>query len=611
MLRIPTAFVMAGLLVLVMGCATEAPPKPTVRYPTRPPKEVPGFLKGTIYEYTDTEGAQPFPISGWGLVVNLRDTGDSTAPSFVRDYIIRDMIKHGFGLTSQGMGDLAPSKVLADPRVAIVKVEGFIPPGTRKDQSFDAYVSALEGNRTTSLSHGQLLLMELRLNGTQTNNPQGSINVMGLAKGDILINPAYALSTEGAGTGARASMRTGVIPNGAVAKNDWPLMLRLRQADFRLSKAIERRIDQRFQGLGDAPKVQGGYGVAFAQDEGIVKVFIPRRVGGDWEHFMGVVNHLYLDDSPEFTARMARELADEAVKPNAPLLDISFGWEALGKGALPFVAPLTTHRSMEVAFAATRAAAYLGDAGALSNLVSIAQTRDNPFRLGAVQVMGAMPDSQSLRSSLRGLLKADQALVRIEAYRILADRADPSIYSKVIGQNKFILDVIPGGGSPLVYASRQGTPRLAIFGDQTAVAMPVVFTALDETLSIASDPENKVLTLFYRGRDVNQPVKVLSRPNLAELVARLGGESAEGEASLSFSYGEIVAMVQKLAGARRLTMNAADGAVAMATFMLQEAPAIERMIGEAPTVASGDPGTIPDFNPAPPTGAESVEGRPQ
>ena len=40
-----------------------------------------------------------------------------------------------------------------------------------------------------------------------------------------------------------------------------------------------------------------GYLVAEAKDEGRVEFYVPRSFGGDWEHFAGVVQHLFLDTS--------------------------------------------------------------------------------------------------------------------------------------------------------------------------------------------------------------------------------------------------------------------------------------------------------------------------
>ena len=41
--------------------------------------------------------------------------------------------------------------------------------------------------------------------------------------------------------------------------------------------------------------------------------------------------------NPSTAAAKARQLADEAVKPDAPLFDISYCWEGLGKVALPVI----------------------------------------------------------------------------------------------------------------------------------------------------------------------------------------------------------------------------------------------------------------------------------
>jgi len=74
--------------------------------------------------------------------------------------------------------------------------------------------------------------------------------------------------------------------------------------------------------------------------------------------FCRLVRHLFLNGSPEFAALKAKQLADEAVKPNALLQDISFCWEGLGKVAMPYVSPLLSNSSPDVAFAAARAGAF-------------------------------------------------------------------------------------------------------------------------------------------------------------------------------------------------------------------------------------------------------------
>src|SRR5687768_18593302 len=112
------------------GCArkpaTTARSEP--RFPSLPPKDVPDYLKGTVIERVDVANTGPKPVSGYGLVANLWGTGDSKASNATREYMVRVMEKRGFGSRNMGMEEITPERVLRDPRFAIVRVDGLIPP---------------------------------------------------------------------------------------------------------------------------------------------------------------------------------------------------------------------------------------------------------------------------------------------------------------------------------------------------------------------------------------------------------------------------------------------------------------------------------------------------
>src|SRR5206468_3247300 len=124
-------------------------------------------------------------------------------------------------------------------------------------------------------------------------------------------------------------------------------------------------------------------------------------------------------------------LADEAVKPDAPLLDISYCWEGLGKVSLNVIREreLMGSANPDVAYAAARAAAYLGDSSAPAALVKMATTPGHKFQVNAVQVLGSLQSSPEINEMLRPLLDSDQTLVRLEAYKMLARNGDNSIFS--------------------------------------------------------------------------------------------------------------------------------------------------------------------------------------
>jgi len=572
--------------MLLAGCDTTSskPPPIIPKHPDLGPKaNVPAFLHGSIYERVELGNTEPYPVSSYGLVVNLANTGDTTAPQAVREYISKEMYKHGFGQTTTGYKLVSPDRVLRDKSVAIVQVVGMLPPGVREGQSFDVYVSCLPNNRTTSLAGGKLYLTELKKDGANPRNPFGAVNVFGNAKGFIFVNPVYAMNHEPVPRGpAAASLRNGVILDGGLAVKDRPLFLQLRQPQSSVSRAIELRLTERFQNTH----------VAQAQDEGLVQIYVPARYGTDWEHFARLAMHVFLDSSPEFETIRSQQLLMEARKPDAPLEDISYCWEAIGARALNATAAVLADKNSppELTFAAARAAAYIGDptGAAPAALVQMARDATSPFQLNAVQTLGALPPSSTVNHMLRTLLDSDKSSIRIAAYQTLARNHDTSIVqSEVVtpreDHQKFVLDVVPCGGPPLIFATRSGIPRLAIIGTMPEITTPVMFSAMENRLTISSTSFGDNITIYYRpptpqsdtqvdDARAPKPVKMVSSTDIAQVVRRLGGWlTEEDDRPLDFSYSEVLAILQRLSDERRL-VSWHEGQSTAANFVLQEPP---------------------------------------
>jgi len=598
---------LVGIAGLIAGCA-EAPHKaPPPIWVGRPEKKVPDFMRGTIFEKVDLENTDPYPVSSYGLVVNLANTGDSTAPTAVLEYMRKEMEKRGMGSKVVPNAEyLTPDRVLHDKRVAIVQVTGLLPPGVRQGQMFDVYVSCLPNNRTTSLAGGKLWDTELKKDGANPQNPFGAVNVYGRADGFVFVNPAYALNRDPNARGSiKASLRNGVILDGGVAVFDRPLFLRLRKPQNSVARAIEQRLIDRFQDTH----------IAQAENEAIVQLYVPMHYNGDWEHFSQLAMHVYMENSPEFAAARARKLVTAAMQPGAPLEDISYCWEGLGTASLPVLAPVISDEKTppDVAFAAARAAAFIGDptGAAAAALLQMARNDQHPFQLNAVQALGSLPSSAAVNHMLRQLLDSEKSLVRIEAYKILARNHDGSIYSQLVtpqeNNQKFVLDIVPSHGQPLIYASSSGIPRIAIIGTMPDVATPVMFSALDNRLTISSTPEGRGISIFYRQPapvdSENQPhdiatpapVQMMSHPELSEVIARLGGVTAGEEAPLNFTYSEVLAIIQKLSDSHKLIAYQ-DGRPENAAFVMQEPPRVQESIYAAPSIDAGRP------NGAEPTG---------
>ena len=621
-------------LALSAGCGDAEKNRPSTtmpvsRYQSEGLRKVPEYLQATVYERADMWETSPYAISGYGLVAGLRATGDNSAiPQLVREYMIKEIQRGGFGSHNMGLQDLKPETILRDKRFAVVRVDGLIPPGAREESRFDVYVSALEESYTKSLSHGVLYTTDLRIMGANPRNPSGSVNIKAVAAGPVFVNPSYALlSGNSLDAAAQASLRYGVIMDGAVCRIDNPLVLRIRDPQFSTARAIERRINERFQNVADKTNAVGQYAMAAAQDDAVVKVFVPKSYHGDWEHFAGVVKHLYLKGDPGYLAQMAQKLADAAGQPDAPLENISFALEGIGSPAQAVLSKMMKDAKPEVAYAAARAEAFTSeDASEARNvLMAMARTPNHPFRVNAVRTLAAMlasKDDPETRQAVRQLINSENKYVRIEAYKALVQSHDSGVFTQPV-QEKFALDVLPSSGTPLIYVTRRGLPRIALFGMRQSVVTPVTYSALDARLTLTADKVDAPVTIFYRSEAISGDrstgvIRQESRADLANILARLGGDAAEDEKRLDFSYSDVVALLQSMHQTGKLVGKTMDGTEVPIDLVIEEdtgptrddvlsapqIPEVERLQSQgeeslAPKIPeTGSPATAPAAEPA-------------
>jgi flagellar P-ring protein precursor FlgI len=180
------------------------------------------------------EGVRDNPLVGYGLVVGLNGSGDSTQVKYSSQSVVNMLKQFGVKLPD---GQEAKNK-----NVAAVMVSAVFPPGYRRGQAIDITVSSLGDAK--SLRGGTLLLTQLRAADNE---------VYALAQGNLVVG---GLSASGK-SGSSVTVNTptgGRIPNGAIVEREIPtdfatrpqVLLRLRHPNFDTATNVVDAINRRF-----------------------------------------------------------------------------------------------------------------------------------------------------------------------------------------------------------------------------------------------------------------------------------------------------------------------------------------------------------------------------
>jgi len=220
-----------ALLAALAALAIDAGAAPAVN---KAALEQPLSRSQPLRNLVSVEGVRENPLVGYGLVVGLNGSGDSTQVKY-SSQSVTNMLKQ-FGVKMPD-GEEAKNK-----NVAAVMVSAVFPPGYRRGQAIDITVSSLGDAK--SLRGGTLLLTQLRAADNE---------VYALAQGNMVVG---GLSASGK-SGSSVTVNTptgGRIPNGAMIEREIPtdfstrpqVMLRLRHPNFDTATNVVDAINRRY-----------------------------------------------------------------------------------------------------------------------------------------------------------------------------------------------------------------------------------------------------------------------------------------------------------------------------------------------------------------------------
>ena len=193
-----------------------------------------GVLGARIKDLTELQGVRNNQLIGYGLVVGLNDTGDSTNNGITMQ-TVANMMEH--------LGVNLDREAVRVDNVAAVMVTADLPPFAKAGTEIDVLISSL--GDAESLSGGTLLRTPLL-------GPDD--NIYAVAQGPVIIG---GVSLKGAGGSVEKNHPTvGRIPDGGIVERevgfalpqDGRYVYHLREADFTTISRMVKVVNSSFQG---------------------------------------------------------------------------------------------------------------------------------------------------------------------------------------------------------------------------------------------------------------------------------------------------------------------------------------------------------------------------
>jgi hypothetical protein len=496
------------------------------------------IMSGTIGEITYLRGAQGLQVRGYGLVIDLPDTGGTNVRDFYQDYVGKE-IRRSKSANPDEWPEASANDIIESKKTAVVRVDGIIPAGAVRRRCFDVHVTAVDQD-STSIAGGILLPCDLRIFNPETPRLEGKIHAR--AEGRIFVNPFV-----GRGSKTNINPRTGRIIAGGVNKTDRRLSLVTMYKSYSKVRQVQSVINQRFSSeMHDKVAV----GVSATN----IKLHVPEDYFGREMKFVNLVQHLPLSESRQRQETQATRLLGMLAQPNAPWEDVALVLEGLGKPVLAIIQEHYTDTRQHVNYYSGRVGLRLGDETAVEVVARHAKNPRSPFRRQAIRELGTCDMANSAGPVLQKLLTDENAEIRILAYESLR-RVDPgAVRTIVVGSDpyNFILDVVPSEGPNMIYARKTRSRRLALIGgDSLLFSPPLLYSVEGKPVTLSAKQDADAVTILRKDHNGSILVGPCQVPlEVWRLVEFMGGSMETGYdrrlKGLGLDYAEVIELLYTL-----------------------------------------------------------------
>ncbi|MFA5784618.1 MAG: flagellar basal body P-ring protein FlgI [Phycisphaerae bacterium] len=455
-------------------------------------------------------------VQSYSIVGELAGTGSADCPPRIRDYL------KGYILRYLPSTDI--DKLINGVDTSVVIVEGLVPT-TGKGAMFDVRVAVPGGAQTSSLEHGQLYGAELR----QAGSFGLSTKLLAVAQGPVYIDKIDPVVDE----------TVGYILGGGYVLDDYKMIITLKKPDYFAASAIRNRIIERF-----------GEKSANAISASQVELKIPRKYARRKNHFIAVLKATYLNltkqDKEQVIADLISQLSGSG---NRDAAEISL--ESLGRDAVGELRKLLDSDDYDTCFRAARTLLVLDSDAGLNILRAAAFDSTSPRRTEAIEAISSYAERGDAVALCRRLLSDEDVNIMLAAYEQLLRMNDISVSEELVGRN-FVLESVPLGGTKLIYVTRSGRPRIAIFGGPINCNNNLFVQSADGNITLNSPAGDSSVTVIRRipGKEVLGPVSLKTSGDLSDIIRLLGNEpkkvNPNEEIGFGAGYSEIIALLDEM-----------------------------------------------------------------
>jgi hypothetical protein len=400
-----------------------------------------------------------FIVDNISIVTGLSGTGgvesDSRYRQVVRNNLKRDDVKN-------------LDQLIDSPDTSIVHVQGKIPPGVMKGETFDVEITLPPESETTNLRGGWLYKTSLA-----EMQDFHSGHTWAYVEGPVLLDP----TDEGK---AKANYeKHGVILGKAVCLKDRDFTLTLDREGrnegqlAQVASEIEQRINRRFKISGEPT------GVAKAKSQPSVSVDV--KMHPDYREapnrYLAVLLSIRCFENETEQAKRLEELKSELLDPSTSML-AALQLEALpGKLGAETLNEGLKSPNDDVRFYSAEALAYIGKPDVGKILADVA--RQNPEkRASAILALTAMGSKQEAMENLMPLLAEDDPSLRYSAFWAIwrRDPEHPSIRGEQLGKDQVNYHVL-NTRQPMIHALRTRRNEIVLFSQNIGLNGPFVGNA--------------------------------------------------------------------------------------------------------------------------------------